>query len=176
MTLLVMMITQLLVVPRCSSKEKYAATICLRLHTIVIKKGERLFRDIDPGEYYPVYGDSSAKGFDAQSTSKLYVRLDKGRSFAMYGDLKTQIDDDEGIKLGQYNRTLTGLKAQFEDSNTRVNAFLAETSTSQRVNETRGLGISGPYPLAENFDAVLENSETVEVITRDANNPAYYQS
>lgn len=135
------------------------------------KKGERLFRDIDPGEYYPVYGDSSAKGFDAQSTSKLYVRLDKGRSFAIYGDLKTQIDNDEGIKLGQYNRTLTGLKAQFEDNNTRVTAFLAETNTSQRVNETRGLGISGPYPLAEDFDAVLENSETVEVITRDANNP-----
>jgi len=135
------------------------------------KKGERLFRDIEPGEYYPVYGDSSAKGFDAQSTSKLYVRVDKGRSFAMYGDLKTQVDNDEGIKLGQYNRTLTGLKAQYEDSNTRVTAFLAETSTSQRVNETRGLGISGPYPLAENFDAVLENSETIEVITRDANNP-----
>lgn len=135
------------------------------------KKGERLFRDIEPGEYYPVYGDASAKGFDAQSTSKLYVRVDKGRSFAMYGDLKTQIDNDEGIKLGQYNRTLTGLKAQFEDSNTRITAFAAETSTSQRVNETRGLGISGPYPLANDFDAVLENSETIEVITRDANNP-----
>ncbi|WP_299066280.1 hypothetical protein [uncultured Psychrobacter sp.] len=135
------------------------------------KKGERLFRDIEPGEYYPVYGDSSAKGFDAQSTSKLYVRVDKGRSFAMYGDLKTQIDNDEGIKLGQYNRTLTGLKTQYEDDNTRVTAFAAETSTSQRVNETRGLGISGPYPLAEDFDAVLENSETIEVITRDRNNP-----
>ena len=134
------------------------------------KKGERLFRDIEPGEYYPVYGDSSAKGFDAQSTSKLYVRLDKGRSFAMYGDLKTQIDNDDGIKLGQYNRTLTGLKAQYEDANTRITMFAAETSSSQRVNETRGLGISGPYPLAENFEAVLENSETVEVITRDANN------
>lgn len=134
-------------------------------------KGERLFRDIEPGEYYPVYGDSSAKGFDAQSTSKLYVRVDKGRSFAMYGDLKTQIDGDDGIKLGLYNRTLTGAKAQFEDDNTRVTAFLAETSSSQRVNETRGLGISGPYPLAEDFDAVLENSETIEVITRDANNP-----
>lgn len=135
------------------------------------KKGERLFRDIDPGEYYPVYGDSSAKGFDAQSTSKLYVRLDKGRSFAMYGDLKTQIENDEGIKLGQYNRTLTGLKAQYEDANTRITTFLAETSSSQRVNETRGLGISGPYPIASDFDAVLENSETIEVITRDANNP-----
>ncbi len=135
------------------------------------KKGERLFRDIDPGEYYPVYGDSSAKGFDAQSTSKLYVRVDKGRSFAMYGDLKTQIDDDEGIELGQYNRTLTGAKAQYEDNNTRITTFIAETSSSQRVNETRGLGISGPYPLANDFDAVLENSETIEVITRDANNP-----
>ena len=135
------------------------------------KKGERLFRDIEPGEYYPVYGDSSAKGFDAQSTSKLYVRLDKGRSFAMYGDLKTQVENYDGIKLGQYNRTLTGVKAQFEDSNTRITAFAAETSTSQRVNETRGLGISGPYPLANNFDAVLENSEIIEVITRDANNP-----
>lgn len=134
------------------------------------KKGERLFRDIDPGEYYPVYGDSSAKGFDAQSTSKLYVRLDKGRSFAMYGDIKTQINNDEGIKLGQYNRTLTGAKAQYENDTTRITAFAAETSTSQRVNETRGLGISGPYPLADSFDAVLENSETVEVITRDANN------
>ena len=134
-------------------------------------KGERLFRDIEPGEYYPVYGDSSAKGFDAQSTSKLYVRVDKGRSFAMYGDLKTQIDNDEGIELGQYNRTLTGAKAQYEDGNTRITAFVAETSSSQRVNETRGLGISGPYPLANNFDEVLENSETIEVLTRDANNP-----
>ncbi|WP_367106089.1 hypothetical protein [uncultured Psychrobacter sp.] len=135
------------------------------------KKGERLFRDIEPGEYYPVYGDSSAKGFDAQSTSKLYIRLDKGRSFAMYGDLKTQINNDEGIKLGQYNRTLTGVKGQFEDGNTRITTFAAETSSSQRVNETRGLGISGPYPLAGDFDAVLENSETIEVITRDADNP-----
>ena len=135
------------------------------------KKGERLFRDIEPGEYYPVYGDASAKGFDAQSTSKLYVRLDKGRSFAMYGDLKTQVRDDEGIKLGQYNRTLTGLKTQFENNNTRITAFAAETASSQRVNETRGLGISGPYPLADDFDAVLENSETVEVLVRDADNP-----
>ena len=136
------------------------------------KSGERLFRDIEPSEYYPVYGDSSAKGFDAQSSSKLYVRLDKGRSYAMYGDIKTQVESgDEGIKLGDYSRTLTGLKAQYEDDNTRVTAFAAETSTSQRVNETRGLGISGPYPLAEDFDAVLENSETVEVLVRDADNP-----
>ena len=35
----------------------------------------RLFRDIQPDEFYPVYGDSSTKGFDAQSTGKLYIRV-----------------------------------------------------------------------------------------------------
>src|SRR5262249_19506901 len=38
---------------------------------------ERLFRDIQPDEFYPVYGDSSVRGFDAQSTGRLYVRIDK---------------------------------------------------------------------------------------------------
>src|SRR6185436_8977618 len=47
---------------------------------------QRLFRDIQPDEFYPVYGDSAARGFDAQSTSKLYVRLDKNRSYLLYGD------------------------------------------------------------------------------------------
>ncbi|MEO1474458.1 MAG: hypothetical protein AAFS03_11090, partial [Pseudomonadota bacterium] len=34
-----------------------------------------LFRDIDPEAYYPIYGDASERGFEAQSRSKLYVRL-----------------------------------------------------------------------------------------------------
>lgn len=67
-------------------------------------KHDRLFRDINPDEYYPVYGDASAKGFDAQSSEKFYVRLDKGRSFIMYGDMKTHIDnEEEGLSLGQYD-------------------------------------------------------------------------
>ncbi|MFH4308075.1 hypothetical protein WAJ73_24960, partial [Acinetobacter baumannii] len=57
-------------------------------------KNQRLFRDIRPDEYYPVYGDSAAKGFDAQTTSKLYVRVDKGRSYAMYGDYVTRTEND----------------------------------------------------------------------------------
>ncbi len=132
---------------------------------------DRLFRDIRPDEYYPVYGDASAKGFDAQSASKLYVRLDKGRSFAMYGDIKTHVENDEGLSLGQYDRTLTGLKGHLETDKTTVSIFAAEANSSQKVNETRGLGISGPYPIGANFDDVLVNSETVEIITRDRNNP-----
>jgi hypothetical protein len=39
-----------------------------------------LFRDIDPNAYYPIYGDASIKGYDAQSRSNLYVKLEKGRT------------------------------------------------------------------------------------------------
>lgn len=134
-------------------------------------KKDRLFRDIDPDQYYPVYGDASAKGFDAQSSEKFYVRLDKGRSFVMYGDIKTHIDNEEGLSLGQYNRTLTGAKAHYESDKTKVTAFAAQTSSRQHVTETRGLGISGPYPTGVDFADLLLNSETVEVLVRDRNNP-----
>ena len=42
---------------------------------------------LDPlDRVYPVFGDSSTRFEDAQSNSKLYARLDKGRSYAMFGD------------------------------------------------------------------------------------------
>ena len=133
---------------------------------------QRLFRDIQPDEYYPVYGDAAAKGFEAQSTSKLYVRLDKGRSYAMYGDYVTRTEKDEGLALGQYNRSLTGLKVGHEGDQFQSSAFVAETKSRQVVTENRALGISGPYSLGSiSNDLILENSEKVEVLTRDRNNP-----
>ncbi|WP_374974053.1 SdrD B-like domain-containing protein [Acinetobacter venetianus] len=135
-------------------------------------KNQRLFRDIRPDEYYPVYGDSAAKGFDAQSTSKLYVRVDKGRSYAMYGDYVTRTENDEGLSLGQYNRSLTGIRSTVEIDKYKVTAFAAQTNTQQVVNEQRAMGISGPYSLGGvNAQDIRDNSEKVEVITRDRNNP-----
>ncbi len=133
---------------------------------------QRLFRDIQPDEYYPVYGDAAAKGFEAQSTGKLYVRLDKGRSYAMYGDYITRTEKDEGLALGQYNRSLTGLKVGHEGDKFQAAAFVAETRSRQVVTENRALGISGPYSLGPiSNELVLDNSEKVEIITRDRNNP-----
>lgn len=135
-------------------------------------KNQRLFRDIRPDEYYPVYGDSAAKGFDAQSTSKLYIRVDKGRSHIMYGDYVTRTDNDEGLSLGQYSRSLTGVRGVVEGDKYKVTAFAAETNTEQVVTEQRALGISGPYSLGNvDVDDMLENSEKVEIIIRDRNNP-----
>ena len=135
-------------------------------------KNQRLFRDIRPDEYYPVYGDAAAKGFDAQSTSKLYVRVDKGRSYAMYGDYVTRTENDEGLSLGQYNRSLTGARTSIETDRSKFTGFVARTNASQIVNEQRGLGITGPYSLGQvDNDDILRNSEKVEVIVRDRNNP-----
>lgn len=134
-------------------------------------KNQRLFRDIRPDEYYPVYGDSATKGFDAQSTSKLYVRVDKGRSYAMYGDYVTRTENDEGLSLGQYNRSLTGLRSAVETDQYKVTAFAASTNTQQVVNEQRAIGISGPYSLGGmSVEDIRDNSEKVEIITRDRNN------
>lgn len=133
---------------------------------------QRLFRDIQPDEYYPVYGDAAAKGFDAQSTSKLYVRLDKGRSYAMYGDYITRTEKDEGLALGQYNRSLTGVKLGHDGDKLQASAFGAQTKSRQVVTENRAMGITGPYSLGSiSNDLILENSEKVEILTRDRNNP-----
>ncbi|WP_171161624.1 SdrD B-like domain-containing protein [Usitatibacter palustris] len=130
---------------------------------------ERLFRDIQPDEFYPVYGDSGVRGYDAQSTSKLYVRLDKGRSYLLWGDFTTQTVS-EVRKLSNYNRSLTGIRQHYENDRVSVNAFASKDSTRQVIEELRANGTSGPYELSTR--GALVNSEKVEIITRDRNQPS----
>lgn len=130
---------------------------------------ERLFRDIQPDEYYPVYGDSSIKGFDAQSTSSLYVRVDKGKAFVLYGDFTTGAVD-EVRNLGAYNRSLTGVQWHYENKRVRINAFASQDSSRPVIEELPAAGISGPYYI--NNLSILVNSEKVEIITRDRNQPS----
>ena len=129
---------------------------------------ERLFRDIQPDEFYPVYGDSSTRNFDAQSTSKLYVRVDKDKSWLLYGDFTTQ-SPTSARKLGVYSRSLTGVKEHFENENVVVNAFASRDSTRQVVDEIPANGTSGPYRLTT--ANALENSEKVEILVRDRSQP-----
>ncbi|RZU47726.1 putative repeat protein (TIGR01451 family) [Fluviicoccus keumensis] len=131
---------------------------------------QALFRDIRPEEYYPVYGDAAAKGFDAQSTGKLYVRVDKGRSYALFGDYNTRIENAPAMELGQYSRSLTGVRAHHETATASTTVFVAQTNSNQQTLEIPALGVSGPYALA-GVNGLLVNSEKVEIILRDRNNP-----
>ena len=130
---------------------------------------EKLFRDIDPHKFYPVYGDKSERGFDAQSRSNLFVKVEKGRSYVMYGDLQISPESDV-IKLGGYSRTLTGAKAHIEYEMVTLNFFAAQTAKKQVVVEIPARGVSGPYAL--DIENIALNSEVVELITRDRDQPA----
>lgn len=130
---------------------------------------ERLFRDIQPDEFYPVYGDSGVRGYDAQSTSKLYVRIDKDRSYLLYGDFTTTASGDVR-KLANYNRSLTGARWHYETSRVMVDAFASRDTSRQAIEEIRANGTSGPFQLGTRGG--LLNSEKVEIVTRDRNQPA----
>ena len=128
----------------------------------------RLFRDIQPDEFYPVYGDSSTKGFDAQSTGKLYIRVDKDHSYALYGDFTTY-SADGSESLGRYGRALTGGQVHSENDKYSATAFLSRTNATRIVQETRANGTSGVYQLG--MRDIRPQSEIVEIVIRDRNNP-----
>ncbi len=130
------------------------------------KDDTRLFRDIDPDAYYPVYGDSSVKGYDAQSTGKLYVRIDNKRSFLLLGDFNTRAEN-EARQLGDYNRSFNGIRTQHETSRFKGGLWASNDSTKQVIREFPANGTSGPYNLSAG-EGVL-GSETVEIIVRDRN-------
>jgi hypothetical protein len=138
----------------------------------------RLLRDVDPNSFYPVYGDSSINGFDAKSRDRLYVRLDSGKSYALYGDFSTgdgfsQLSGGGAVasvksrNLGAYSRTATGLRGHYEKPGYFANGFLVDENQKQLVEEYRGNGTSGPFSVSSN--QAVENSEKVELITRDKN-------
>ena len=131
---------------------------------------DRLFRDIQPDQYYPIYGDSATKGFDAQSTSRMYVRIDKDKSYLLYGDFTTAGNTDVR-QLTQYSRSLMGVKGHYEDDRFNVTGFYSRNGSTQIVEEFPANGTSGPYQLA-NGGNLIENSEKVEVLVRDRNQPS----
>ena len=131
---------------------------------------ERLFRDIQPDEYYPIYGDSSVRGFDGQSTSRLYLRIDKNKNYALFGDFTTGTSN-EGRQLSAYSRAMTGSKLHLEGARYSLNTFASRESMQQIAEELPAAGISGPYVLKSNVpaEAIRSGSERVDVLVRDRN-------
>lgn len=130
---------------------------------------ERLFRDIQPDQFYPVYGDASVRGYDAQSSGRLYLRVDRRKCYLLLGDFNTA-STTEVRGLGNYERSLNGVQTHFETRRLNANVWAAYDSTRQVVEELPANGTSGPY----NFRTAngLVNSEKVEILTRDRHQPA----
>ena len=127
-----------------------------------------LFRSVEPDEFYPIYGDQSERGFDARSRGKTFGKLEYDSSYVLFGDVAYDAAAS-ALQLGAFQRTLEGAKGHAEFGRLALDLYAGQTDTGQVVVELPALGISGPYNL--DFGEVVENSETVELVTRDRNQP-----
>ena len=130
------------------------------------EKREELFQQVNPEKYYPVYGDASETGYEAESQDKLYVKIEKDRSSIMYGDYRTGLTQNE---FSRYDRTFNGAKADIDTGRFSLKAFGSRTSQTVTKDELRGNGTSGFYFLSKS--PVIENSETVRIEVRDRYHP-----
>ena len=153
-------------------KGKIKGDILLTLSYDSDKQEEDLFRDIDPEAYYPIYGDSSVKGFDAQSTSKLFVKLEKNKNSILWGDYQTDTNLHRPTSLGRVSESLTGLNAHYEKQTrlgtTKLNAYAARVENRTQFEELRGRGTATGYRLS-NFP-IETNSEQISIVTIDREN------
>lgn len=127
------------------------------------KSDDQAFRQvIDPDAYYTLYGDNTAQAYDAASTEKLYLKMEKKDFYAMFGDYDTGLDKTE---LGKYSRSITGVKSELRNENWRTSFFAADTGQSYLRDEIRGDGTSGLYQLSRRD--LIANTEKITIETRD---------
>jgi uncharacterized repeat protein (TIGR01451 family) len=134
---------------------------------------QRQFRDMQPDRGYPVLGDASVRGYDAQSTGRLYAKLERRDASLLYGDLTTNgptFSSAGNLTLANYARSLTGAAAAWGDEASGGRAFTSREQSNSVVDEMQGDGISGPYALTRT--PIVENSERVEVLVRSRDQSA----
>jgi uncharacterized repeat protein (TIGR01451 family)/fimbrial isopeptide formation D2 family protein len=127
---------------------------------------DRMF-GFDPlDRVYPVFGDSSTRFDEVASNSKLYARVDRGRSYAMFGDFEADMND---TALASYARKLTGVKIHAENANgdfITVTGARPDTSFARDVFPATRLGL-----LQLSHGDVMQGSEQVFLEVRDRRNP-----
>lgn len=110
-----------------------------------------LFRRVDPLDSWGTFGDDSTSIDDAPTQGRMYLRVDDGRSQALWGNFKLNLGADN--TLAQVNRGLYGLQARyvgddstdFGDARVRAELYAAEPGTLAAREEFRGTGGSLYY-------------------------------
>jgi hypothetical protein len=125
---------------------------------------------LDPlDRVYPVFGDSSTLFDAAQANSRVYGRLDHGRSYLLFGDLRGDIAHDGTTDIADYSRNLTGLKAHWEDSQKNQ---LTVTGARPQTGFARDVFAGDTFGLIHlSHIQILPGSEMITMETRDRRNP-----
>ena len=136
------------------------------------KKDPRtMFRNLDPDQYYYVYGDDSTSYKDTDSQGKFYIRAEWDKSKAVWGNFNTGLTGNE---FANVNRSLYGAKVQhssmgvtkYGDNKTDLIVFASEAQSAYAHNEFEGTGGSLYY--LKHRD-ILQGSEKVWVEVQERN-------
>ncbi|MET0136983.1 MAG: hypothetical protein ABW192_01215, partial [Sphingobium sp.] len=125
-----------------------------------------LLGTIDPDRYYTVYGDGARQTYDAATSRKLYLRLERREFRALFGDFETGMTETH---LTRYSRTLNGVKAEYQGRRLTFTGFAAKNDQLYGRDEIQGTGLSGPYRLSG--EGIVPNSDKVRIETRDRVRP-----
>ncbi len=135
------------------------------------KDPRRVFRQLDPDRYYPVYGDDSTTFSDVYSQGPFFLRVDWNRNQVLLGNYNTGLTDTEYM---QYSRSLYGAKltyksqdaTRFGDAKRSLTAFASEAQSAAAHVNFRATGGSLYY--LKHTDIVLGSEKVwVEVRHRD---------
>jgi uncharacterized repeat protein (TIGR01451 family) len=151
-------------------KGKIKGKFLVTAHYDTSDKSSALFTNLNPNDYYPIYGDSSTLNYEAHDTAqRLYILVEMDRSYVKWGSFKTEFTDTE---LATYNRTLSGLKVNFDTVESTVygdpkrgfKVFYAKSDHRADHNELYATGGSLFYTRNRN---IIEGSEKIRVEVRD---------
>ncbi|PSV86989.1 DUF11 domain-containing protein [Photobacterium leiognathi] len=132
------------------------------------KEDKELQRELSPDSYYPAPGDASIRGYDARSTSKLFVKLEKDRSYVMWGDFSTSNGVYE-YDLARTSQILNGFSSAFDKDSLRVQLYGAQSEDLHQIEEVSGNGTAMDYTLTNR--KLVRHSDIVSLITYSRDNP-----
>ncbi|MDF1535458.1 MAG: OmpA family protein [bacterium] len=124
--------------------------------------GEGLHGTIDPDSYYTLYGDGTEQDYEAPTSKKLYLKIEKGQFYALFGDTSSGLTVTE---LSRYDRRITGLRSELRGEKYSYNLFASETEQGYIRDEIPGDGTSGIYRLS--VPDVVINSDFIRIEVRD---------
>ncbi|BEP43777.1 OmpA family protein [Variovorax sp. V15] len=131
-----------------------------------------LFRRFDPEDSWSTFGDDSTTVEDAPTQGRFYLRVDDGRSQAMWGNFKLNFGDTELTRVsrglyGFHGRYLGEESTSFGEARLKIDAFAAEPGTLAAREEFRGTGGSLYYLRNQDITHGAERV-TLEIRDRDS--------
>ncbi len=123
---------------------------------------DKLLGTVEPDRFYTLYGDATEQRFEAATSRKLFVKLERRQFAALFGDFETGLTLTE---LTRYSRTFTGLKSDYAGDRFGYSAFAAESEQGYVKDELQGDGTSGLYRLSRR--PIVLNSDKIRLEVRD---------